>query len=84
MQAAVVTASPAALQVVKASPLVKAVVQDQVIVAQPTTCIEQQFVATGVSTTPRSTFQWPGCYTSKAKLMWKGTTCGDGSMTFCK
>jgi hypothetical protein len=84
MQAAVLTASPEALQLVKASPLVKGVIQDQVIIAQPVTCVEQQYVGTGVSTIPRSTFSWPACYTSRAKLMWRGITCGDGSTTFCK
>jgi hypothetical protein len=84
MQGAVVTASAEALQIIKASPLVKSVIQDQVIIAQPVTCVQQQFVGSGVATVPRSTFTWPGCYTSRAKLMWRGITCGDGSMTFCE
>jgi hypothetical protein len=84
MQAAVVKASAEALQLIKASPLVKAVVQDQVIIAQPVTCVQQQFVGSGVSTVPRSAFSWPGCYTSRARLMWRGITCSDGSATFCK
>ncbi|WIA10053.1 hypothetical protein OEZ85_010263 [Tetradesmus obliquus] len=82
MQAAVVTASPEAMQFVKASPLVKAVIQDQVIIAQPMGCVEQQFVGSGVSAVPRSTFSWPACYTSRSRLIWRGITCGDGSMTF--
>jgi hypothetical protein len=84
MQAAVLIASPEALQIVKASSLVKAVIQDQVIIAQPVTCVEQQYVGTGVSSVPRAGFSWPACYTTRAKLMWRGITCGDGSMTFCK
>jgi hypothetical protein len=84
MQAAVVTASAEALQLIKASPLVKAVVQDQVIIAQPVTCVQQQFVGSGVAAVPRSTFSWAGCYTSRARLMWRGITCSNNSMTFCE
>lgn len=80
---AVLSAPASAVPLIRNSSLVEAVVQDIVVRASPMQCVGSVYLTNGVSTASLSSrFSWPGCFNSKARLVWRGSTCSDGTSIY--
>jgi hypothetical protein len=67
-----ISAPDSAVEFMKASSVVKAVVKDRVVASQQTAgCVERSWLQTGITATLLSGFTWPGCITTRSKLIWK-------------
>jgi hypothetical protein len=78
-----ISAPEAAVQHIKASKLVKAVVPDRLIAHQQTAgCVQRSDLQKGLTAVPHAAFQWPGCMTARTKLVWRGNACGSGKISY--
>jgi hypothetical protein len=78
-----ISAPDSAVEFMKASSVVKAVVKDRVVASQQTAgCVERSWLQTGITATPLSGFTWPGCITTRSKLIWRGSACSGGRISY--
>jgi hypothetical protein len=78
-----ISAPDSAVEFMKASSVVKAVVKDRVVASQQTAgCVERTWLQKGITATPLSGFTWPGCITSRSKLIWRGSACSGGKISY--
>jgi hypothetical protein len=88
LQAAVLAAPAAALDLIRQTGLVKAVFRDRIIVPQNQVlgssssssggsrkCVDRAQLQAGVSRSASLKLQWPGCRTGTEKLVWMGSSC---------
>jgi hypothetical protein len=78
-----ISAPDSAVEFMKASSVVKAVVRDRIVASQQTAgCIERSWLQKGVIAVPLSGFTWPGCMTDRSKLIWRGSACSGGKISW--
>jgi hypothetical protein len=68
----------------KASSVVKAVIKDRIVASQQTAaaCVERSYLQKGITATPLSGFKWEGCITPRSKLIWRGSACSGGKISY--
>jgi hypothetical protein len=78
-----VSAPDSAVEFMKASSIVKAVIKDRVVASQQTaTCVERSWLQKGITATPLPSFKWEGCMTDRSKLIWRGSACSGGKISY--
>jgi hypothetical protein len=85
LQAAVLAAPAAALQLIRQTGLVRAVFRDRIIVPQnqllgsssssSRECVTLAQLQAGITRVASPRLQWPGCRTGSQKLLWIGSSC---------
>jgi hypothetical protein len=83
LKSLLISAPDAAVRHIRASKLVKAVVNDRLIAHQQTVaCVERAELQKDLTAVPHASFQWPGCITPRTKLLWRGNACGSGKISY--
>jgi hypothetical protein len=83
LKSLLVSAPDAAVRHIRASKLVKAVVNDRLIAHQQTVaCVERAELQNDLSAAPHPSFSWQGCITPRTKLLWRGNACGAGKISY--
>uniref|UniRef100_A0A383WF35 Peptidase S8/S53 domain-containing protein n=1 Tax=Tetradesmus obliquus TaxID=3088 RepID=A0A383WF35_TETOB len=77
-----VSAPDSAIEFMKASSVVKAVVKDRVVASQQTACVERSYLQKGITATPLPSFKWAGCMTPRSKLIWRASACSGGKISY--
>jgi hypothetical protein len=78
-----ISAPDAAVRHIRASKLVKAVVNDRLIAhQQAVSCVERAELQKDPTAVPAAAFNWQGCITPRTKLLWRGSSCGGGRISY--